>query len=93
MSAFALTEKKSTEYLEKWTWKETKVGDVLLFSSRGCQEKGDCRGSGYKDLEERRLEEKEVVQLYGPEGVGDGEATGSVSGERSQEEGEEEVVA
>ena len=45
------------------------------------------------DLEERRLVKKEDVLLCSQEGVGEEGATGSVSGERSQEEGEEEMVA
>ena len=68
-------------------------GNCGLISAHPLTGKEDYKGSGHKDLEEGRLVEEEDVLLYSQEGVGEEEATGSVTGERSQEEGEEEVVA
>ena len=44
-------------------------------------------------VKRKEIAEDLGTRIWNSEGVGDGEATGSVSGERSQEEGEDEVVA
>ena len=43
-------------------------------------------------VKRKEIAEDLGTRIWNSEGVGDGEATGSVSGERSQEEGEEEAT-